>query len=80
MRGAVITLYFGMSGPFDRDFDRRREWWDQRLWLQMIVIAAIALVAVIVVYGLSVSSIVGAAACVLVVYVLARALLASRRP
>ena len=67
-----------MPSPFDKDFDQRRQWWDDHLWLQMIGIAAIAVLAIVVVYGPSVLAFAAAGVWTALIYVLARTLIRLR--
>ncbi|MCA1679606.1 MAG: hypothetical protein LC777_11985 [Actinobacteria bacterium] len=67
-----------MPAPFDTDRDQRRQWWDERLWLQMLAIGAIIVLDVVIVYGLSVYAILAAGVCTVLIYVLARSLMRAR--
>jgi hypothetical protein len=61
-----------MPRPFDKDWDRRRQWWDLHLWLQ---VRLIIILAITIVYGVSVSSLAVAAVLTTLMYFLGRAFL-----
>jgi hypothetical protein len=64
-----------MPRPFDKDWDRRRQWWDLHLWLQVILVGLIIILAITIVYGVSVSSLAVAAVLTTLMYFLGRAFL-----
>jgi hypothetical protein len=64
-----------MSGPFDRDWNQRRQWSDQRLWLQIVFVGVIIMMAIVIVYGASARSLAVAALLTALIYALTRILL-----
>lgn len=64
-----------MSGPWASDRSLRRAWWDQRLWLQLVLVGVIVLVALVVVYGVSMATLPITGAIVVIIYALTKVLM-----
>ncbi len=64
-----------MPRPFSRDWQERRQWWDEHLGLQMVLIFGICLLALVIVYGPSLIALAAAGAITVVLYLVTRWLL-----